>query len=87
MKIKTVKMFQAVHINGSAELSVQCMVDPVGKAHNAQTNIEITEVPNGLTFRKKGSNSVAFTTWNNIQYVIYDDTPEVQETSKAPKAK
>lgn len=81
-KIKLVKLFQAIHIDGKVEMSVQQEVPRVGTANQATPDITISEVANGVEFRKKGSESSTFTTWNNIQYIVYEDSKSEKKSEK-----
>lgn len=85
MRIKVVKLFQAISIDGRVESSVQNELSTVGMGVNKPTDITITETPHGVSFRKKGSDECTVTTWHNIQYIVYEGANEAakKETSKA----
>ena len=80
MKIKSVKLFQAVRIDGQTEMSIQPEA-PIGAAPNV-SGFTVELVENGIYIRRR--KACTFTTWSNVQYVEYfDSEAEVVPLKKA----
>lgn len=87
MKLKHIKLFQAIRIGNQTELSVQNELPGHNYGVSGISGVSITEGPNGLFFRR--GTDCTFTTWANVCYAVYDESQPVEsqpvETPKKSK--
>ncbi len=88
MKLKSVKFYQGVSLDGSVVTHAVANVPRVGTSYNGLKEVEITEVAHGVLLKK--GNAATLATWNNVQYVEYtmpSDTDSVIEKEMAKRSK
>jgi hypothetical protein len=73
MKILGVKFYQGVKLGGETHSFVQPLVSELTPNLSAAKGFKIETVENGVLITK--GNLSTLTSWNNIQYIEYDNTP------------
>lgn len=73
-KIKSVQFYTGVRLNGKVHTHVENNLPRIGTPSNKSSEIVITESENGILI--SNGNEAALGSWNNVQSVLYDITPE-----------
>lgn len=81
MRLKSVKLFQAIRIGNQTETSVQNELPGHNYGVSGINGVSITEDKNGLFFRK--GEDCTFTTWANVCYAVYDESQPVETPKKS----
>jgi hypothetical protein len=76
-RIKSVQFYAGVRLNGKVLTHVENNLPRLGTASNKPTEVVITETENGILI--SNGNEAALGSWNNVQSVLYDITPETKK--------
>ena len=77
-RIKSVQFYAGVRLQGKVHTHVENNLPRIGTASNKAAEIIIEEVDNGILLRH--GDEAALGSWNNVQSVLYDTTPEPKKT-------